>query len=851
MTKSTLTFVLFASLITIKAYSQNYWKTYRLNDGLIDTVIVDLSVGSNAVYIATPSGFSIFQNEAFTNYDTSNSDLPSQNIKAINHFKDTVWMITDSGLTRFIAGNFTHYTEDSGLISNELTDMAINSKGEVWAASKSGISVWSNGSFTNDPTKSVNDLAINNGDSVYANTNTTVINAPFPPRTTELFDGTNWTSIQDPSFSVIIDSKFIRLSDGGIGITSVNTGAYTVDSVFSLTNYLPRIRETIFQKIDYIDRDDNGNLWLVGSLVNPDAIQDGGIHKWDGQKFHHYLIGLPDRKVNVIRHSSSEDRLYLGTDNGFAYADDTITSKTFEGGLNTSVISTRVLSNGRVANDPFSTGISGEAGFEFPSKSGRHLIYSVSPLIEARNPRGDVFMARDQINRSDFGEGPINDLQFPQTSTLVRITREDVRFHLRNFQSPTYRMPESIRMWPGNGDITIGEGEDMAPFVDVNGSRCYDPENGDYPYMLGDTAYYFITNVEESMLSGTPGLKLELHGMVYIYNQPSVEHIDRSVFVRYTLINRSKTTYSDIKFALNLDADIGNAIDDFSGCEPSSNLFYAYNGDDFDETTGANRGYRDTIPAVGAKFINQELSGFIAYGGILSNLAFPQNFLGYRRTLESQWANGVPISFGGNGYDANRTDSTEFLYPGDVKNISEWSAVNPGPNYSKNRPTAQLLFGRIKPFSLKSGERKTIDLVLSVGSDTSNENYLDNIELLIDNLNKAAKFQQADVTLSPSFTYSSCLTPLDEIIARLPEETLVLYPNPTSQVLNVQSLMALEDFSIYNAQGSLVYSKDTQPNIQLHSIQLPSALENGVYFLMARDTKGQVYSKAFVFKKEN
>jgi len=828
------------------SFAQNYWKAFHLSDGLIDSTIVDLAIGNTEVYIATPAGFSVFGNETFTNYDTSNTDLPSNNIKVVRSFKDTVWMITDSGLSRFVNGNFTHYTVDSGLVSNELNDIAINSKGDVWAASSSGISVWSKGTFTNDLTKSVNDIAINKGDSVYANTNTTVINVPFPPLTTELFDGNSWSPIRDTAFSVIIDSKFITLSDGGVGVTSVNTGGYTIDSVFSLTNYLPRIRGTEFQKIDFIDRDDNGNVWLAGSMVNASAIQDGGIHKWDGQKFSHYLIGLPDRNVNVIRHSSTTKKLYIGTENGFAMADDTLTAKAFEGELSTSSIRTRVMSNGRIASDPFLEKPNGSpAGFEFPINSGRRLIYSIMPLIEAKNPRGDVFLAKDQFNLSDFVEGPINDLQFPRTSTLIKITREEVRFHLMNFQNPGYKMPESIRLWPGNGDITIGEAEDMAPFVDVNGSRCYDPENGDYPYLLGDTAYYFITNVEASKLSLTPGLKLELHGMVYVYNQPSLEYIDRSVFIRYTLINRSKTTYNDIKFAMNIDADVGYPNDDFTGCEPASNIFYSYNGDDFDESTSRNKGYGDTIPSVGAKFINQKMTGYIN-----PDVALINNNIFFKRILEAQFSNGTPISFGGNGNDPSRTDSTEFLFPGDVNNISEWSEINPGPGYPQNSAGDRNMYGMIMPFSLNSGERKVIDIAIGVGLDTSHRNYLDNIDLLIDNLNKAANFQKGDVILSPDFTYSSCITPIDKLKKIAERNYIELFPNPTSRTINLRSSLQLTEISVFNVEGKLVVNKSIRNQNPIQAIELPTSLKNGVYFLRAQDINNAIHSKAFVLRSE-
>ena len=73
----------FVLMLSTSLFSQNYWKTYRVADGLLDSVVVDLSVDGDKVYIATQNGFSIFENGSFTNYDTSNSNLVDQNIKIV------------------------------------------------------------------------------------------------------------------------------------------------------------------------------------------------------------------------------------------------------------------------------------------------------------------------------------------------------------------------------------------------------------------------------------------------------------------------------------------------------------------------------------------------------------------------------------------------------------------------------------------------------------------------------------------------------------------------------------------------------------------------------------------------
>jgi len=54
--------------------------------------------------------------------------------------------------------------------------------------------------------------------------------------------------------------------------------------------------------------------------------------------------------------------------------------------------------------------------------------------------------------------------------------------------------------------------------------------------------------------------------------------LDNVVFVQTRLINRSGASIDSMFVSQWSDPDIGNAVDDFAGCDTTRDLGYAYNG---------------------------------------------------------------------------------------------------------------------------------------------------------------------------------------------------------------------------------------------------------------------------------
>ncbi|MCX6609772.1 MAG: hypothetical protein NTW74_02850, partial [Acidobacteria bacterium] len=75
--------------------------------------------------------------------------------------------------------------------------------------------------------------------------------------------------------------------------------------------------------------------------------------------------------------------------------------------------------------------------------------------------------------------------------------------------------------------------------------------------------------------------------------------INKMTFYNYELINRGTQTLEKTYFAQYVDADLGNAADDYVGCDVSRGLGYYYNGDNLDSDNSGYKGYGSSIPAVG------------------------------------------------------------------------------------------------------------------------------------------------------------------------------------------------------------------------------------------------------------
>jgi len=118
----------------------------------------------------------------------------------------------------------------------------------------------------------------------------------------------------------------------------------------------------------------------------------------------------------------------------------------------------------------------------------------------------------------------------------------------------------------------------------------------DKPEIVGDQTLWCIFNdadpSKHTNETGTgQGLGIEVQQTVFAYDTPGP--LGNCIFMRYYLINKSGNPISESYTSFWADPDVGDAPDDYAGCDSVLGIGYAYNATDGDNWYGAE------TPAVG------------------------------------------------------------------------------------------------------------------------------------------------------------------------------------------------------------------------------------------------------------
>ncbi len=530
----------------------------------------------------------------------------------------------------------------------------------------------------------------------------------------------------------------------------------------------------------------------------------------------------------------------------------------------------KILMNGDMWWD-----LSGTAKYEVPKGSGKNSLFAGALWFGGKDIGGNLKLSAQTYRQSgsDFWPGAIDTSAFNISAARClhydqhwKITRQEVSDFI-NGGSPT----PAITNWPGNGDGSFGEVNLLAPFYDRSGDGVYDINDGDYPKyefgvqsnnmydrLNGDQTIWWVFNDigNVHMETGGSALGLEIQAQAYAFCTNDSD-LQNTTFYSFKIINRSPNSIYNTFIGNWTDVDLGYSFDDYVGCDVGRNLGYAYNGDNLDEGV---TGYGTVIPAVGIDLLGGPLAdqldgldndhdslideqdetivmtGFLYYNNDASLTGNPSTTSDYYNYMNMIWKNGLPVTYGGTGYDPVSTDSCLYMFPGDsdpnfygTKGINygfNWTEKEPTPSGAPNNPSDRRFLMNTGNFTMLPGQvqyfTKAAVWAISAGGPDSS----------------LAALKRADDRIQSFFDSNFNNIPTCDVNAAISEidrSTYSIGPNPVSDKLFLKSHdeKAKLKLTVFSPAGKLIL-KDADFN---SSVSV-SGWSAGIYLYRVTDQNG-------------
>ncbi len=227
-------------------------------------------------------------------------------------------------------------------------------------------------------------------------------------------------------------------------------------------------------------------------------------------------------------------------------------------------------------------------GFEWPRGTGKFAIFTTGLSIGALY-QNSIRLANASYN-GEYAPGFVENGEF----------KTDSRFKIYKVQAGDNEISNPDF---ANWGLMVPFG---APYVDINNNHQFDP-GVDYPGIkdAGQTIFVCLTDAypgnhtnSEGFSGGTQPLYAEVHLTAWAYATPGLEDIQ---FIQWVVINKSPVQWSACRVSVVCDPDLGDANDDYIGCDTNLNLGFCYNSDNADGS-GSGITYGTPPPASGMDY---------------------------------------------------------------------------------------------------------------------------------------------------------------------------------------------------------------------------------------------------------
>lgn len=267
------------------------------------------------LWVATADGLSKYDGLNWITYNTSNTPLPSDNIRSVTFDnQNNVWITFQEinfvigGIAKFDGTNWTIYTpSNSNLPNHECFNILIDSQNNKWIHSKFSLTKFDGVNFTDYNSQNsgitgseIFDIALDSLNRICA-----MVHSPFYSELC-IFDGNNWTYINPTNTPVMGNNSFYEVYIKGNKIIMSGGGASNIVIIFDGTNWASHYGGDVIFDV-YIDKDNN--YWVSGITT---------LSKFVGNQWNDYMrfsAGLSEHN-NYNIFIDSRDRFWAANGNG-------------------------------------------------------------------------------------------------------------------------------------------------------------------------------------------------------------------------------------------------------------------------------------------------------------------------------------------------------------------------------------------------------------------------------------------------------------------------------------------------------------------------------------------------------
>ena len=497
---------------------------------------------------------------------------------------------------------------------------------------------------------------------------------------------------------------------------------------------------------------------------------------------------------------------------------------------------------------------------------------------------GNLKLAAQQYGtasgNTDYFAGPLNDdgtTTSTQCSNFDRfwiVTDDEINTHNADYaDNGTIDNPiDAVMGWPGRGNPNFESingfelpfyNHSMAPFVDLNANGIFEPAAGDYPNINGASqGNWFVFNDAGGTHTSSDGDALGMQTQVLAYSYVSSEEaINNATFYDYYFAYKGAEVLEDSYMSLWVDADLGCYLDDYIGCVPEANLAYVYNQDATDGEPGCTcpggvQTYCDDVPLVGIKMldgiyaeriigqggelevptpgqaadtiVSLGMSSFIYFNGVgaTQGTADPATPAQYFNYMQGLFQDGLPLTTGGLGHNPGSTDYTNYAFPGNPSDGSEWSMCSEALPAGDRR-----MLINSGPFRLSPGSINRLSFAVIYQPSVAYP--CPDVGGLVEVGDIVSGFYNDNSTVSTK-------TPVYQ------DNAISLTPNPfTNQTqLLIDGQSNLQQVQLYSITGQLVRSYNS---LSAKSLTIQKGnLTSGMYLYRALTEDGKAYSGKLV-----